>query len=96
MNNSNRESQDDSLLNGVPYQSERKSTRKSRRWRGMPWARALKAKGESMASAMLARTWRTRIGNMPSTSTATGSARCQATSRTRSGPPGYTMPPVGK
>ena len=32
MNNTNRESQDDSLLNGVPYQSERRSTRKSRRW----------------------------------------------------------------
>jgi hypothetical protein len=33
MNNTNRESQDDSLLNGVPYQSGHKSTRKSRRWR---------------------------------------------------------------
>lgn len=32
MNNSNRESQDDSLLNGVPYQSERKATRKRGRW----------------------------------------------------------------
>ena len=32
MNNSNRESQDDSLLNGVPYQSGRESARKSRRW----------------------------------------------------------------
>jgi len=33
MNNTNRESQDDSLLNGVPYQSERNSTRKSIRWK---------------------------------------------------------------
>ena len=35
MNNSNRESQDDSLLNGVPYQSERKATRKRGRWQWM-------------------------------------------------------------
>jgi hypothetical protein len=33
MNNTNRESQDDSLLNGVPYQSGHKSMRKSRRWK---------------------------------------------------------------
>ena len=33
MNNTNRESQDDSLLNGIPYQSGRESTRKSRRWK---------------------------------------------------------------
>jgi hypothetical protein len=35
MNNSNRESQDDSLLNGVSYQSGHESTRKSRRWKWM-------------------------------------------------------------
>ena len=33
MNNRNRESQDDSLLNGAPYQSGRESMRKSRRWK---------------------------------------------------------------
>ncbi|MGA9128788.1 MAG: hypothetical protein WB425_11680 [Terracidiphilus sp.] len=33
MNNTNRESQDDSLLNGVPYQTGHESTRKSRRWK---------------------------------------------------------------
>jgi hypothetical protein len=33
MNNTNRESQDDSLLNGVPYQAESESTRQTRRWR---------------------------------------------------------------
>jgi hypothetical protein len=33
MNNTNRESQDDPLLNGVPYQSGRESTHKSRRWK---------------------------------------------------------------
>jgi hypothetical protein len=33
MKNTNRESQDDSLLNGIPYQSGRESTRKSRRWK---------------------------------------------------------------
>jgi len=33
MNNSNHESQDDSLLNGVPYQAGSESTRQTRRWR---------------------------------------------------------------
>jgi hypothetical protein len=33
MNNTNRESQDDSLLNGVPYQAGSESTRQTRRWR---------------------------------------------------------------
>ncbi|MGB7984003.1 MAG: hypothetical protein WCF54_02475 [Terracidiphilus sp.] len=33
MNNTNRESQDESLLNGVPYQAGSESTRKNRRWR---------------------------------------------------------------
>jgi hypothetical protein len=33
MNNTNRESQDDSFLNGVPYQTGHESTRKSRRWK---------------------------------------------------------------
>ena len=33
MNNTEKQIQDDSLLNGVPYQSGRESTRKSRRWR---------------------------------------------------------------
>jgi hypothetical protein len=33
MNNLIRESQDDSLLNGVPYQAAYKPMRKSRRWR---------------------------------------------------------------
>jgi hypothetical protein len=32
MNNTEKQIQDDSLLNGVPYQSGRESTRKSRRW----------------------------------------------------------------
>ena len=32
MNNTEKQIQDDSLLNGVPYQTARKSTRKSRRW----------------------------------------------------------------
>ena len=33
MNNTNRESQDDSLLNGVRYQAGSESTRQTRRWR---------------------------------------------------------------
>ena len=33
MNNTEKQIQDDSLLNGVPYQSGHKSTRKSRRWK---------------------------------------------------------------
>ncbi len=33
MNNTESQIQDESLLNGVPYQSERESTRKSRRWK---------------------------------------------------------------
>jgi hypothetical protein len=33
MNNTNHESQDDSLLNGVPYQAGSESTRQTRRWR---------------------------------------------------------------
>ena len=42
MNNTNHESQDDSLLNGVPYQSGRELTRKSRRWQWLaPTALAL-------------------------------------------------------
>ena len=57
---------------------------RARRRRGMPCARAASANGASMASATLARMWRTSAGSIPITSTATGMIRWRKRSRNRS------------
>ena len=66
MNNTNRESQDDSLLNGVPYQAGSESTRQTRRWRWLATptlalAMALMLPSRGVADEHLpATTWQSR------------------------------------